>query len=131
MNRKQNVYLFTIPFLFSMLLYRSVVFIKQGRVSFLREVTGLQVHHYHYGVLLVVIAFILILFHKISTPAIMLSGFGTGAILDSFVSSLFMSTTRAEEIVNYQNNLIPTIILFLGVILIVVSVGRNNNTRIQ
>ena len=124
MDVQKKRWLFLISFILPLVLYRFVVYFRNGKVSFLRGLTGFQVHHYHYGVLLVTIAIILILFHRISIPAIVISGFGVGAMLDGFISSLFPSITRVEEIINYQANLLPTVVLFLGISLMVVYFSR-------
>ena len=107
--------MFSLFLFLPLIFYRLVVFFRLGEVSLLREFTGLNVHHYHYGVLLVSIGILLLLFYEVSLFSICLTGFGLGAMLDGFISSLFKSTTRAGEIVNYQGALIPTLILFIGV----------------
>ena len=124
MNIQQKKLIFLISFIFPLVFYRLIVYLRDGKVSLLRELTGFQVHHYHYGILFVIIAVILILFHKVSIPAIILSGFGVGAMLDGFIASLLPSINRAEEIVNYQITFIPSLILFLGVVLIVLFVRK-------
>ena len=116
MQQKKNIYIFSLSLFLPLIFYRLVVFFRAGKVSLLREVTGLNVHHYHYGVLLVTIGILLLLFYKVSLFSICLTGFGLGTILDSFISSLFKSTTRIEEITNYWGALVPTIILLIGVI---------------
>tara|TARA_Y100000310_G_C20259191_1_gene612831 strand:+ start:117 stop:506 length:390 start_codon:yes stop_codon:yes gene_type:complete len=116
MQQKKNIYIFSLSLFLPLIFYRLVVFFRAGKVSLLREVTGLNVHHYHYGVLLVSIGILLLLFYEVSLFSIFLTGFGLGAMLDGFISSLFKSTTRTGEIINYQGALIPTIILLIGVI---------------
>ena len=112
----KEVYLFSLFLFIPLIFYRLVVFFRDGKVSVLREVTGLNVHHYHYGVLWVTIGVLLLLFYEISTLTVCLTALGLGTILDSFISSLFNSTTRAGEIVNYQGALVPTVVLFIGVL---------------
>jgi hypothetical protein len=117
MNIKKKLILFNISLILPLLFYRILVHLKDGRVSYLRSLTGLQVHHYHYGVIFLIIAVILLIFHRISTLAIIFSGFGLGCVLDSFISSLFPSVNRLEEIVNYDSNLVPTIVMLLTIMI--------------
>ena len=117
---------FILAFSLPLIFYRIVLIIKSGKPAFIRQITGLNFHHYHYGVILVTIGIILILFYKISTPSILITGFGLGSMLDSFISSLMPSFTRTEEVINYFNNFIPTVILFIGVIFIVLVVYKKS-----
>ena len=119
--------LFLGSFILPLIFFRILVILKQGRVSFLREVTGLNVHHSHYGILLLTIAIILLIFHNISSLTIVLAGFGLGSVLDSFISSLFPSINRVEEIINYNGNFVPTLIIFIGIILLVSLIYSQNN----
>ncbi len=129
MNRLEKVYLFCgslfLPFLF----YRIYVFLNGGKVSFLRGLTGLKVHHYHYGVFLITVVVLLLLFYKLSKIIVVLAGLGIGTMLDSFISSLFRSSSRAGEIVNYNTALIPTLLLLLGVTLLAVALSRNSSNQ--
>jgi len=74
---------------------------------------------------------ILIIFNEISIPAIFFGGFGLGTVLDGFISSMFTSTTRIEEIINYNNNLIPTIFLFMGVLAITITIYQKEKRVIR
>jgi hypothetical protein len=116
MNSKNQHWLFIASFLFALVFYRLVVFLREGKVSTLRGLTGLNIHHSHYGIFLLTIAVILLVLKIYSTPATILAGFGLGSVLDSFISSMFKSFTRAEEIIHYNQNLLPTLVLFIGVI---------------
>lgn len=110
-----------------LIFFRILVFLKDGQVSFLRNITGLSVHHYHYGIIFLTIAVILLIFNKITPLTIVLAGLGLGSTLDSFISSLFPSINRAEEIVNYNINLVPTLVLFMGIIFLVVIIQNKKN----
>jgi len=127
MNSKKKLFYFSISLILPLVFYRILVYLKKGSVSYLRSLTGLQVHHYHYGIVLLTIAIILLIFHEISTLIIILTGIGLGCVLDSFISSLFPSINRIEEITNYNLNLIPTIILLLGVILLTFLIIRKES----
>ena len=133
-NFHSNTLLFMVSFVIPFIFYRTYVFFGDGRVSYLRALTGLEVHHYHYGVLLSLIGILLLLFSRkkaVSAPAatlpaasVVVSGLGAGALLDGFLSSLMPSVTRAEEIANYHLNFLPTIVLFAGILCIVVLLER-------
>ena len=124
MNKEKKFILFSISLILPFIFYRVLVHLKSGKVSYLRGLTGLQVHHYHYGIVFLTIAVILLIFYRMSTSTIIISGFGLGCVLDGFISSLFPSINRAEEIINYNSNLISTIILLLGIILLVLFISR-------
>ena len=119
MKEKKRLFLFVVSFILPLIFFRLYVFVNNGRVSLLRELTGLQIHHSHYGIILTTIAVILILFYEVSVFSVIFAGLGLGTMFDSFISSLFPSFTRAEEISHYFLNTIPTTFLFLGVISIV------------
>ena len=120
--------LFFSSFIVPLIFYRLVVFLRDGRVSFLRELTGFKVHHYHYGIILLTVAVILLIFHEISNLTIVVAGLGLGAVLDGFLSSFFSSGNRAGEIMNYSGNLIPTIVLFTGVLLLAYFVHKTKKS---
>jgi hypothetical protein len=113
-------HLFIIFFFLSLVYYRIGVYVKNGSVSSLRALTGLKVHHYHYGVLLLTIGVILVLIYGLTKLSSVILGFGLGSTLDGFISSLFSSTNRVEEIINYTNNLVPTTVMFIGIALIII-----------
>ena len=131
MQKQKRLILFIFSFILPLIFYRIYVFSKSGSMSYLREITGLQVHHYHYGIICITIALILIIFNEISIPAIFFGGFGLGTVLDGFISSMFTSTTRIEEIINYNNNLIPTIFLFMGVLAITITIYQKEKRVIR
>jgi hypothetical protein len=119
-NHKKTLTLFSISLILSFTFWRSWtnLFYSETKVSILRNATGLNIHHYHYGILLVLIATLLLIFHKRSNTAIILSGLGFGTYFDGFLSRLFTQTARTVEIFNYNKNLFPTTILFLGILII-------------
>ena len=105
--------------LFAFLFFRFIVIVKGGSVSLLRAATGLNVHHRHYGAVLLIAACVLLIFYGVSWLAVILAGFSTGTVLDSFISSLLYSNSRAMEIANYDSVLAPTLLLLLGVVVLV------------
>jgi len=122
--RRKHLVLFFISFIIPLVFYRFYVFLNKGKVSFLRELTGLNVHHSHYGIILLTIGVLLLVFDKVLTSSIIISGLGLGMTLDSFISSLMPSFSRVEEVYNYSNCLWGTVVLFLGVGLILVFLSR-------
>ena len=94
-----------------------LLFYSNGGVSFLRALTGLKIHHYHYGLLIVLMSSLLMIFFRNGLFSIGLMGFGLGTVFDSFISGLLESTGRVVEIVNYNNSFIPTTILFFVIAL--------------
>ncbi|MFH1501274.1 MAG: hypothetical protein ABIE22_05015 [archaeon] len=95
-------------------------FYSDGSVNVLRESTGLNIHHFHYGVLFVLIAVLIMMFFSVNYWSVGLAGFGFGSILDSLVSSLTKESVRIQEIVNYNNAFEPTLLVFIITALIVV-----------
>ncbi len=122
----KKYWIFFISFILPLIFYRLVVVFREGKVSYLRGLTGFKVHHSHYGVIILTVAVILLIFYEVSSLTIAVAGLGLGLALDSFISSLFPSLNRAGEIVNYSGNLIPTMILFSGVLLLAFIVYRRN-----
>ena len=134
MKNEKVFYIFSISFILSLIYWRLRVFwfYNNGRLPNLRALTGLKIHHYHYGLLLLTIAIILLLFLRKNNLSVLLAGFGLGSVLDSLISGMFKSTTRAQEIANYQNNLPYTIILFIMIIFIsfiFYIIGRENDRK--
>ncbi len=118
-KRLDKLMVFSISLIVSLIFWRGWVYLFSGveKVSFLRGVTGLNIHHYHYGMFLVLIVMLIFIFYRVNNFLIALVGFGFGTYFDGFVSRLFKSGTRADEIFNYYNNLFPTILLF-GVLIV-------------
>jgi hypothetical protein len=94
-----------------------LLFYNDGGISLLRELTGLTIHHYHYGLLIVLMASLLIIFFRNGLFSVGLMGFGLGSVFDSFISRLFRNSGRMGEIINYNNAIIPTTILFFIIVL--------------
>ena len=108
-----------------------IVFFKYSdvSVSFLRELTRLTIHHYHYGLLIILISALMLIFYEVNGWSVGLMGFGLGSTFDSFISRLFsFSSNRIVEISNYNYSFIFTIIVFINIILLSVIfylVGRS------
>ena len=84
-----------------------------------RSVLKVRWHHLHHGVLFVIAsAVMLLLFPEKRIVTVILLGIGLGSIMDLFIPSLLLQTNREEELVVYRNSLVPTIILFAGILLL-------------
>ena len=115
MVREKEFWMFSLCFFIPFFFYRIIVLLRGGEVSVLRGITGYSVHHSHYGILLVLIGVLAFLFVQAREISLVLSGLGLGSILDSFVSSLMPSVSRAEEVLNYTIATIPTFVLLVGI----------------
>jgi len=93
-------------------------FYNEGDLPFFRAVTGLTFHHYHYGILIILLASLMLVFFKRGFFSIALMGFGLGSVFDSFVSRLFGGSNRVKEISTYNFSFTYTLILFIAVILL-------------
>jgi len=76
-----------------------------------RKKLGIKVHHLHYGILLLLASYLF------TTPTeqlfYMIQGFGLGLILDVFIPSLYVNSTRKEEMISYRKYLIHTLVFTL------------------
>lgn len=115
----KHIWIFLIFFLSPMVYWRSLfyLYVKSFDTSFARTKTGLQIHHLHYGVVLIFIASQLLLFTGNSIYVIILLGLGLGLVLDEFIPSLYMPGDRPLELRVYRQALGKTLILFLALAL--------------
>jgi hypothetical protein len=123
MSNKKNLIIFLITFLIAFFYWRLRVFLKynDGDLPFLRELTGLTIHHYHYGLIMMILAGLLLIFYKKELWVVGLMGFGMGSVLDSFVSGLVKANTdRVAEITRYSSTLFLTILIFISVIILTI-----------
>jgi|TARA_Y100000034_G_scaffold126700_1_gene178323 hypothetical protein len=120
MNPRKKLFVFVVFFLVALVYYRLKVLLVygDGEVSFLREVTGLTIHHYHYGLIIVLIASLLLIFYRVNGFSVGLMGFGLGSVFDSFVSRLFSVGDRVREITVYNGSFVLTIIVFVNVVIL-------------
>src|SRR3989344_2021114 len=121
MNKEERLKIFILLLLIAFLYWRISVFVfyNYGDMGFLRETTGLNVHHYHYRIIFILIAALIMIFHKINGFSVGVMGFGIGSVADSFISRLLSNGgTRVGEIANYNEVLLPTFFLF-GVIILI------------
>ena len=116
---KKRLFVFFLGLIFSFIYWRLRVlfFYSEGSVSIIRAVTGLTIHHYHFGIMILTFFLLLYLFYEQNNLFVGLIGFGLGSILDSFISRLFKSNTRIEEIINYNANFYNTFFVF-GIVIV-------------
>ena len=105
---------------FALIFWRVIVFIRGDSVSFLREISGLNIHHFHYGIFFILISCLIFIFHKPEKYSIALAGFGFGSFFDGFISRLLTNSSRELEILNYNQYFYQSIFLFIVIILFVV-----------
>jgi hypothetical protein len=121
MKLKKRLLVFVSFFVIAFVFWRLRVLTRysDGQLPFLRAVTGLTFHHFHYGLIFILIAALLLIFYRRNSFSIGLMGFGLGTSLDSFISRLFsFSSVRVREISAYDSSFIATFIMFLDIILL-------------
>jgi hypothetical protein len=118
MDNKKKLITFLAAMILAIVFWRILVFLNEGEISILRGVTGLNVHHYTYGIFMIFIAALIFLFYKVEKYSTALMGFGFGSFFDGFISRLLGGTSRAIEIGNYNKNLGLTAFLFLTLVLL-------------
>ena len=121
MNNKKKLIIFISCFVLAFLFWRLRVFLfyNNGNLPFLRVATGLAIHHYHYGILFILVSALLLIFYKRNYFSVGLMGFGLGSALDSVISGLLKTNTiRGVEIIRYNQGFALTIFLFLIVIIL-------------
>jgi hypothetical protein len=97
---------------------RVLFFYGDGKIPFLRNVTGLTIHHYHLSIVILTFSLLLYLFYSQRGFFVFFIGIGLGGILDSFMSRLFRSFNRVDEIFHYNVNFLNTLLLFLIVMIL-------------
>lgn len=108
---------FTLPFVYwrSLFLFATKKFDK----PFSRTKTGLQIHHAHFGIIIVLTAAMMILFGEKSIYFFGVLGLGLGLVMDEYIPSLYMPGDRPLELKVYKESLGKTFYLFLVFIILV------------
>lgn len=116
----QNILIFIITLLIPLLFFRIFYIITKHSKKFsIGKSTGFRIHHAHFGILLILLASIMLLFLDRNIYIIMLLGLGLGLILDESISLTIIKTSRKTELKAYKKSFIKTLILFIIIILIV------------
>ncbi len=120
MDKKRTLIIFSLAFIIPILLFRIFVFLLCAKdfCPIAQNITGLSIHHFHFGMLLLLIAVLLLVFFKKNVYTIGLTGLGLGITLDQFIPSLLLQTERAEEVAVYFDSTIGTIILVCLVLIL-------------
>ena len=125
---KQRLLIFSVSFLLPLLYFRTLfLFLPDDYISPLRRLIGLNLHHFHFGIIILTIATLLLLFYKINTFSVTLSGLGLGLIIDSFFPSLFIETIRENELLVYFQHLPDTLALFAIILVLAMSISTISN----
>ncbi len=86
----------------------------------LREKSGLQIHHGHFGIIILFVTTIFIMFLEKNLLLVSLLGFGWGLLLDEIAPSLMMpSKNRELELAVYEKSGRATFLIFISVIILV------------
>ena len=110
---------FVLAFVFFRL--RVLIFYREGGMPLLRGITGLTIHHLHYGLIFILIASLMLIFWKVNQVSVGLMGFGLGTVYDSFISRLLsFESIRTDEIAKYNHSFGLTLLLFGVVVLFAV-----------
>ncbi len=126
-DNKKQLLIFIISLIVPVIFSRTIVFLFFTQKSFIKELTNLNIHHVHYGIILVTIAIITLIFYKNNNATTSISGLGLGLILDEFIPSLLLTTSTEEAIIAYNQGLIPTLILFLLLIGLTILLYKKKN----
>jgi len=121
MRKRTSLLIFLLAFVIAFIFWRLSVlfFYSDGRPGVLRSLTGLTFHHYHYGLIFILIAALYLIFKSVDEFSIGLMGFGLGSVYDSFISRLFsFNSSRMTEIAAYDYSFVFTLVLFLDVVLL-------------
>lgn len=121
MDSKKKLLIFVLFFIIAFIFFRLrvLLFYSDGEMPLLREATGLTIHHFHYGLLIILLASLMLIFWEINGFSVGLIGFGLGAVFDSFIPRLFsFNSVRMTEIAFYEYSFWWTILLFVNVILL-------------
>lgn len=118
-----DIILFVVAFVAPMIWFRVLISISPSYAEkpFTRSVLKIRWHHLHYGALFVLVGSILTLLTGITSLSIVLTGLGLGLIMDLFIPSFMLETDRKHELIIYRKSLLPTIFLFIAVVVVVIA----------
>ncbi len=77
-DNKKQLLIFIISLIVPLIFSRTIVFLFFTQKSFIKELTNLNIHHVHYGIILVTIAIITLIFYKNNNATTSISGLGLG-----------------------------------------------------
>jgi len=116
----KEIFIFMIFLLIPFIYYRILYYLYRDyfKISALRKKSGLQIHHIHYGIFIILVASFILLFFGKNNYVISLLGLGLGLCLDEFIPALLMPWNRKVELGAYEKGFISTLILLVVIILI-------------
>lgn len=109
------------PFIF----FRTALFIISKPLEQITPYTreGLKFHHFHYGMMLLVVGILGLLLLGNTNFTIILTGLGLGTALDEFFTSLNLPEPEPTVTKLYQKSFLPTLGILTSVIAIVIVAG--------
>jgi len=113
--------IFVLSFLARFIFCRVLLYLKPAlfKKPYIKSLTGLQIHHYHYGLLLVVIAVFLLLLDGKEQYSIVLLGVGVGLLLDEATTAMLIPSQSDLEFRIYKQSFASTAVLFCCVSLLI------------
>jgi len=118
MNRE--ILSFIIAFALPHIYYRIFLLTHVKEQSIFRKKTGLRMHHAHYGMIILLIAVVFLLFMEENIYITTALGFGMGFLYDEFIPALMMKSKRTEEMAAYKKSFKSTLIMFIIIILLLI-----------
>ena len=86
----------------------------------LREKSGLQIHHGHWGIVILFVSTMMFLFWERNLVSTSLFGLGWGFLLDEVAPSVMMpSKDRTFELAIYEKSTKATLLVFISVIVLI------------
>jgi len=116
----KEIFIFIICFLVPLIWFRTLYYTyrKYFNISQIRKETHLQIHHLHYGLIMLTICAFLLLFIGKNNYVVGLFGLGLGFCLDEFVPALLMPGNRPVELTAYEKGFIPTLWIFVIIVIV-------------
>ena len=120
---KHKILFFSLTMLLTVLITRIIVFIKDPNIFLF----GYELHHFYYGIILLLITNLFMLFgHRNYKIHMILSGIGIGLILDEFIFVIGKLDNS-----KYFLTIPSALIFFLIVICIVFIIRKFSNNKIK
>jgi hypothetical protein len=92
----------------------------------IKRITGLQIHHYHYGLVLCLVGVGVLLIGEV-TFAIVLLGTGLGLLLDEATTAMLIRNDHKLEFEIYRQSVKSTAFLFLTISLLLLGLASLNH----
>lgn len=120
---KHKIIFFSLTLLLTILITRIIVFIKDPNILLF----GYELHHFYYGIILLLITNLFILFgHRNYKVSLILSGIGIGLILDEFI--FVMGKFDNTE---YFSTIPSALLFFLFIICLTIIIEKSSRKKIK